>query len=85
MAKDVVNDKFRQISEAAQRIGANAVKKTKAEQDAQDKKIERKMVQVAPDAHALAKKIAALDGVGMAEYIAGLIRADAEKRYPTLF
>ena len=68
--------------EDAQRIGADAVKETKA---APGKKIERKMVQVAPDAHALAKKIAALDGVGMAEYIAGLIRADAEKRYPTLF
>lgn len=70
------------LTQKAQRIGANAVKETKA---APGEKIERKMVQVAPDAHALAKKIAALDGVGMAEYIAGLIRADAEKRYPTLF
>lgn len=82
MAKKNAFEHMKSNGEDAQRIGADAVKETKV---APGEKIERKMVQVAPDAHALAKKIAALDGVGMAEYIAGLIRADAEKRYPTLF
>jgi hypothetical protein len=63
------------------KAGAEAVKESKASKTDKDK---RKLLQVPPDAHALAKKVSALDGIGLAEYVAKLIHDDAGKRYPNL-
>lgn len=79
MAKKSAFDLIKENPGAINQAGADAAKKT---QRAPADKEKRKLLQIPPAAHSLAKKIAALDGVPMAEYIATLILNDGEKRYP---
>jgi hypothetical protein len=79
MAKKNIFDLLKDNPDAVNQAGADAAKKTKR---APVDKEKRKLLQIPPGAHALAKKIAALDGLPMAEYVAGLILRDGENRYP---
>ena len=83
MAKKTSFDFVRENPGALAKAGTDAVKNVRDKEPGKDAG-QRKLLQVNPAAHALAKKVAALDGVGMAEYVAGLIIADAAKRYPDL-